>query len=392
MINKIQLTTPSRISFKQAYRSNDGYRSYTSKYNYDQNYDYDATGSGSDKRTCLDCYDYSRVGYIPRYPNRSDYSVRDSRGLIGAISNSIDTGRANRYEHMRERVVPVETTVSNYIRSNPRLAKIREESIADFERFRECYYKYNDYLDHVNPVYMRRPTSSIDTFDFFGADSKVFYTNGRRTVPYSREVFVTNVPFAVAIRPRMGVRDEFYGAKELYDFQKGIMFDNVNFGIGNYTSADQVNVFSPKKCDMLFAKLARAFRSPITINGLSAKGNGNFKANSLIVYNYDKYGDVAGTKVFVKPEVEYYFSESDVPEFLLNGQSMIESEFKGQNGRNVRFLEAPNVKYSNGRFIVKADQALELQRNGLASYYSNYDDNSRKLRYETRQVIDLNRG
>ncbi len=390
MINKIQATPPNLISFKQAYRKDSDFNSYSRRYNF-SGYSSENEGNFDYGKSCLDCYDSSRIGYIPRHPVSGRMSVPETRGLIGAIGDSIETGKANHYERMRTRVVPVEATVSNYFKNNLKLADLRENSITDFEDSRSNHFKYLDFLTHVNPMYMRQYTPYTDCERFFGPNSRIFYSKERKTVPYCREVFSTNSPFALAIGQRLDSDGTFYGAKELYDFNKSIMYKDINFNRNNSFNAFQINVLDPSRCNLPFAKVARAFRSPVTFNKARVNGTKDLSAGSIVVYRYDKYGNITGTKVFVQPTIKYIDPASPVPDFSLQAKLLIETEFDGVHGKNTRFLENPFLNYSNGNLSVIADQALEFQKNGLTSFYTDYDDSQRKLRYQTRQIVDLNR-
>ena len=390
MINKIQATSPNLISFKQAYRKDSDFNSYSRRYNF-SGYSSENEGNFDYGKSCLDCYDSSRIGYIPRRPVGGRMSVPETRGLIGNIRDSIETGKANHYERMRARVVPVEATVSNYFKNNLKLADLREDSITDFEDSRSNHFKYLDYLTHVNPMYMRQHTPYTDCERFFGPNSRIFYSKERKTVPYCREIFSTNSPFALAIGKRLDSDGTFYGAKELYDFNKSIMYNNIYFNSDDSFSASQVNVFDPRKCDLPFTKIAKAFGSPITINSAVIRAPKDLRADSIVVYRYDKYGNIVGTKVFVKPTIKYLDTTSSIPDFFIRAKYLIETEFDGVHSKDVRFFENPFLKYIYGNFSICADQALEFQKNGLTSFYTDYDDSQRKLRYQTRQIVDLNR-
>ena len=390
MINKIQATTPNLISFKQAYRKDSDFNSYSRRYNA-SSYSHEYQDDYKYGQSCLDCYDSSRIGYIPRYPAKNRISVPETRGLIETIGDSIESGKANHYEKMRVRVAPVEATVSNYFRNNLKLADLREDSITNFEDSRSNHFKYLDFLTHVNPMYMRQHTPYTDCESFFGPNSRIFYSKERKTVPYCREIFSTNSPFALAIGQLLDPDGTFYGAKELYDFNKSIMYRDINFNRNNSFSASQINVFNPGKCDLPFSKVARAFRSPVTFNKPIVDASNNLRAASIVVYRYDKFGNITGTKVFVGPKVQYVDPASPVPAFSLQAKLLIETEFDGIHGKNIRFLEDPLLNYSNGNFSICAKQALEFQKNGLTSFYANYDDSQRKLHYQTKQIIDLNR-
>ncbi len=341
MINKIQMITSNSISFKRNYDSYSEYDKYRDMLNRRMQVEQQKSSSPEEDDSYF--YDYS--------------SSRKSHNIVSCLRGMINSAGVNKYERLRDRVLPAEDTVCQYLDSVGYAKSIRERSIRDFKHFRDNFFE---------------------------------------NFPYYCSVHAINSPDGLAVGQVFDDYDRLLSADEFYAFKKGIVYDNVRFNDYGPHEASAVHVMIPEVCDGMYGDLAKAFDSPITINSPRFYKDGSLGANSVVVYDTGANGAMLGARVFVSPRV-YRDIESYRGDFFLDVPELYDTKFTSRGHSMKRYLQDANIDFHSGRMRTRSNNVLVFaddRGRNLAKFYGGYDERTNRsgktsYTYLDKAVIDM---
>ena len=342
-----------------------------------------------------DCY-YGYENDHMQYSANSIGVKNDSFSrLLSGLKNVLDEKVAKTDTKTVIDSINVKNTISSFRRAIRQIASIRDESIDDFEFYDEKFNNFKDYAINNNPIFKKPYRTFLAGDSFFGDNSRVYYATKCIKPYFSGANNQINVPSKVIVNYLTDDYDQLVSAGEMYDFEHDLMFKNIEYRLGAGFEAEQINIFNPSKAN-LFAHFSGMLNLPATINNAIVSPDGNFCADSMVLYNFDSDNNLVSTRTFIKPSLSYIIDGKSGQKigFELTADSSYDTVYDtSSNLRNV-FYKSPTVECDINSTSTCAYNALEQLDNGLWKYHQNcyeecgkvYSDLSKLLRIKDIKI------
>lgn len=344
-------------------------------------------------RTCIDYYNASVIGTLPmpqqpEYQEKSNLISRTARN----VSNTYENSRANSYTKSYDAVMPAYNAIKDFRKQISIIAPVRDSAIEDFEYFGKNFAKYHDYLENYNPNYMGQFQPSVQGGDFFGPHSQIYFKQVQKVLPRSREIYLVNKPDSLSINQVTDGFGNFIAAKEIYDFSNGVMLGDAALLPDDSLQVAHIDILEPGNCALQYGRFAKILDKPATINNATILPNGDFKADSMVVYDYDDYGRLISAKTYLKPEVKYggnRHNSYNMQEFTIKAKYSYVTYFDPNAKGRREFLINPFESFENETLYINAGGALVSLQNGLNAFYRDYSRGEGKIRFAEKRYVNL---
>ena len=330
-----------------------------------------------------------KVGFDKDFFSKNIYNNASYISFCGRFDNM----RAKSYAKNFDRTMSLYDAVLNFRNSIEQIAQERDNSTEDYFYFAKRFYDYRDYLRNNNPFYRQNPLKYANADDIFGHNSRVYFTQKEITLPFDNRHTLVNIPSGVAIDYSSDGLGNVSTAREIYDFtNNGLLGTPVKNSDGSI-SVPQVNIFNPDECNIPYVAFLKAMGTPATINNVTALPNGNFRADSLVLYNFDSQNNLVSSTTYIQPEV--YYGKSDKKKhglyFSLTAKCSYETVYDKKSKLKNTFMYRPALTYANGKAITNAQDTIIDLGNNLSLYYGDYSETRNSLYYGYKQVVDISK-
>ena len=286
--------------------------------------------------------------------------------------------------------INVKNTISLFRSKIGQIASFRDSSLDDFESYGEKFNNFKDYAINNNPIFKKPYRAFLNGDSFFGNDSRVYFT--RKTVkPYFSGINnQINIPSKVVVDYLTDDYDQLVSAGEMYDFEHDLMLKNVEYKLGTGIEAEQINIFSPSKAN-LYAHFSGMLNLPATINNAVVSQDGNFCADSMVLYNFDSKNNLISTRTFVKPSLSYITNDKtgQICGFELNADYSYDTVYDTNSDLRNVFYENPTVECDFNSTLTSANSALEQLENGIWRYHEGCFEEYGKVHSDLSKLIHI---
>ena len=299
---------------------------------------------------------------------------------------------ASRNSRKLDALLPAYNTVLSFRSEIGHIANQRDNSIEDFYTFAKEFYKYDNYLKNSNSIYRNKPLEYVDNDSFLGQNSRIYFDSGKVTLPFDKIPHNVNLPRKIAFDYETSDSNQISSARTLYDLRNHIMYGEYDKYPDNSIRATQINIFSPSRITEKFAKFASILNAPATINNAKILPNGDFVADSIVLYDLDDEQNILSSTVLLNPVVKYS-NEDDEEEryFTLSATSAFVCSQADDSDLKSSYLVSPKIIAMPDDISTEAKVALVNQSGWIDNVYTDYLKVGERVYYESKKLIDVSR-